>query len=299
MHLDFLQIILFQLFWLCEIQFFQNTNIFTDLFHCNTQQFFHIRTDIICLICFGIHHQKNIIYIHWQLLKQFVPIQDLRILFLKISPVLLYNKANEKGSNTEHNCTYKKNRAKLQTVHTGIDDILLNKSQKYPILNIWFFIDQIIILSIQIYQHRIGMSFFKLLRKRKDMFFRYIRMLSQNAKEIIRISPWLKRMIHYNTAIRMNHIALCISIKCRNIQNIHDISIFISYGNGIIFKSLIVSRSHRTGKNKQLSLPRNCRICYDILALLNLVCKIFLYSKAACFAGHHFIAAVICKKIEF
>ena len=39
----------------------------------------------------------------------------------------------------------------------------LYKSQKYPILHIRFFIDQIIVPSIQVYHHRIGMSFFKLL----------------------------------------------------------------------------------------------------------------------------------------
>ena len=47
-------------------------------------------------------------------------------------------------------------------------------------------------------------------------------MLSENAKEIICISPFLKRMIHDNTTIRMNNIALCISMKSRNIQYIYN-----------------------------------------------------------------------------
>ena len=160
------------------MEFSQNTNILADLFCSNTQQLFHIRADVICLICFCIQHQENVIHIHWQLLKQLIPVQDLRILFLKIYPALLNNKADKKGSNAEYDCADKEKRTKLQAVHTGIDNISLYKSKKYPVLNIRFFIDQIIVTSIQIYQHRICMSLLKLLWKFKNLFFGHIRMLS-------------------------------------------------------------------------------------------------------------------------
>ena len=51
MNLDFFQIILLRIFNILRIQFSQNTNIFTDLFYFNSQQFFHIGTDVICFIC--------------------------------------------------------------------------------------------------------------------------------------------------------------------------------------------------------------------------------------------------------
>ena len=63
MNLDFFQMIFLRIFRFLQKQSFQNTNVFADLFYCNTQQLFHIRTDVICLICFCIH-QENIIHIH-------------------------------------------------------------------------------------------------------------------------------------------------------------------------------------------------------------------------------------------
>ena len=52
--LDSLQIILLQILRIPWMQFSQNINILPDLLYRKSQQFFHIRADIICLICFGI-----------------------------------------------------------------------------------------------------------------------------------------------------------------------------------------------------------------------------------------------------
>ena len=101
-------------------------------------------------------------------------------------------------------------------------------------------------------------------------------MLSENAKEIICISPFLKRMIHDNTAIRMNNIALCISMKSRNIQYIYNVRIFIGNRDRIVSKSLLVSMSPGTGKNKHLGFSWNYCIRYDIIPVLDLIFKIFL-----------------------
>ena len=164
-------------------------NILADLFYCNTQQFFRIRADVIRLICLGIQHQENVIHIHGKLLKQLITVPDLHILSSEIFPVFLDNKTDKKGSNAKYNSSNKKHRSKLQIVHTGIDNISLDKSQKHPVLNIRFFIDQIIISSIQIQQHRISTSRFKLLQKDIDLFFRHIRMPTQKTEEIIHVPP--------------------------------------------------------------------------------------------------------------
>ena len=78
-----------------------------DLFYCNAQQFFCIRTDVIRLVGFCIQHQKNIIHIHGKLLKQFVTIQNLRILFPEVCSAFLNNQTDKKCSNTEYNRTDK------------------------------------------------------------------------------------------------------------------------------------------------------------------------------------------------
>ena len=137
----------------------------------------------------GIQHQENVIHIHGKLLKQLITVPDLHILSSEIFPVFLDNKTDKKGSNAKYNSSNKKHRGKLQIVHTGIDNISLDKSQKHPVLNIRFFIDQIIISSIQIQQHRISTSRFKLLQKDIDLFFRHIRMPTQKTEEIIHVPP--------------------------------------------------------------------------------------------------------------
>ena len=63
-NLDFFQIIFLWISLFCRMQFTQNTNIFTNLFHRNAKQVFHIRTNIICMVCFCIQHQENVIHIH-------------------------------------------------------------------------------------------------------------------------------------------------------------------------------------------------------------------------------------------
>ena len=62
--LDSLQIIFLRILRIPWMQFSQNINILPDLFYRKSHQFFHIRADIICLICFGVQHQENIIHIH-------------------------------------------------------------------------------------------------------------------------------------------------------------------------------------------------------------------------------------------
>ena len=64
MNLDFFQIIFLRIFMFRRMQFSQNTNISTNLFYRNTQQIFRIWADVICLICFCIQHQKDIIHVH-------------------------------------------------------------------------------------------------------------------------------------------------------------------------------------------------------------------------------------------
>ena len=171
------------------MQFSQNTDILLDLLYGNAQQSFHIRAYIISLIRFRIQHQKHIIHIHRQLLKQLIPVQDLRILPLQASPVFLKDQSDQKGSDTAHNCTHKEHRTKLQIVHAGIDDIGPDQAQKYPVLKLRFFINQIVIPAVQIYEHRVGTSLFPLLREVKDLCFRHIGMLSQDTKEIIHLPP--------------------------------------------------------------------------------------------------------------
>ena len=276
MNLDLLQIIFLRVFGILGIQFPKDTNILPDLFNRNAQQLFRIRADIICLIGFGIQHQENVIHVHWKLLEQFITVQNLRILFPEVRSAFLNNKTDKECGNAEYNHTDKEYRTTLQTVHTGIDDICLDKSQKYPVLDIRFFIDQIIVSSIQIQQHRVGTSCFKLLWKFIDLFFRHIRMLSQNTEKIIHIPPCFRRMIDHNTAIRMNNKTLGISIESRNIQYIYDIRVFISNGYGIIFKSLISSVSLRSGKNKQLRFSGNWCIRNNIISLPDLLFNIFL-----------------------
>ena len=105
-------------------------------------------------------------------------------------------------------------------------------------------------------------------------------------------------MIDHNTAIRMNHITLCVSVKGRNIQYTYDIRVFICNGNGIIFKALIASMRLRAGKNKQLGFSGNYCICYDILSLPDLILQIFLHAKIPGFPCYHLIVAVSRKKIE-
>ena len=186
---DILQIILLRIFRIPGMQFSQNTDILLDLLYGNAQQSFHIRAYIIGLIRFRIQHQGHIIHIHRQLLKQLIPVQDLRILSLQASPAFLNDQSDQEGSDTAHDRSHKEHRTKLQIVHAGIDDIGPDQTQKYPVLKLRFFINQIVIHSIQIYKHRIGTSHFPLLHKVKDLLFGYIRMLSQKAKEIINCSP--------------------------------------------------------------------------------------------------------------
>ena len=162
-YLDLFQIILLWIFTIFGMQFSQDANILLDLFYCNAQQFFHIGTYIICLICFCIQHQKNVIYTHGQLLKQLIPIEDLNIPSFQAYPVLLEDQFNNKDSKTEHYGSSKEHSPKLQGIHAGIDYISLDKSQKYPVLAFRASINQIVITSIQIYQHRICTSLFKFL----------------------------------------------------------------------------------------------------------------------------------------
>ena len=105
-------------------------------------------------------------------------------------------------------------------------------------------------------------------------------------------------MVDHNTAIRMNHIALRMSVKSRNIQHIYNIRVFICNGNGIIFKSLIASMRLRASKNKHLVFSGNYCIRYDILPLQDLILQIFLHSKIPGFPCYHLIVAVSRKKIE-
>ena len=81
-------------------------------------------------------------------------------------------------------------------------------------------------------------------------------------------------MIDHNTAIRMNNKTLGISVERRNVQYLYDISVFISNGNRIIFKSLITSMNIWSGKNKQLGFSGNCCIRYDIISLPDLLFNI-------------------------
>ena len=64
MDLDFLQIIFLWSSLFCHMQFSYNPDIFTNLFYRYSQQFFHIRTNVICMVCFCIQHQENVIHIH-------------------------------------------------------------------------------------------------------------------------------------------------------------------------------------------------------------------------------------------
>ena len=64
MNLNFLQIIFLRILLFLWMQFPQDANIFTNLFYRNTQQLFRIWADVICLICFCIQHQKDVIHVH-------------------------------------------------------------------------------------------------------------------------------------------------------------------------------------------------------------------------------------------
>ena len=186
---DILQIILIRIFRIPGMQLSQNADILLDLLYGNAQQSFHIRAYIIGLIRVCIQHQKHVIHIHRQLLKQLIPVQDLHILSLQASPVFLKDQSDQKGSDTAHDCPHKEHRTKLQIVHAGIDDIGPDQTQKYPVLKLRFFINQIVIPAIQIYEHRIGTFLFPLLRKVQDLCFRHIGMLSQDTQKIIHVPP--------------------------------------------------------------------------------------------------------------
>ena len=62
----------------------------------------------------------------------------------------------------------------------------------------------------------------------------------------------------------------------RDIQYIYNVRIFIGNRDRIVSKSLIVSMSPGTGKNKHLGFSGNYCIRYDIIPVLDLIFKIFL-----------------------
>ena len=174
------------------------------------------------------------------------------------------------------------------------DDICLDKSQKYPVLNIRFFIDQIIVSSIQIQQHRVGTSCFKLLQKSSLTSFSDISECSLRTPKNYTHSPMFQkndRPQHGHSDEQQNsghfHRKQKYPVHLRY-QSFHiqkqwlgaitsfpagyPLHLLPSYsflirqkiefrhkaaGYGIIFKSLISSVSLRGGKNKQLRFSGN------------------------------------------
>ena len=186
MNLDSLQIIFPRIL---RMQFSQDANIPADFRFRNAQQPFGIRADVICLVCFCIQHQENIVHIQRQLLEQLVPVQDFRVLLSQVQFASLNNQVGSKCGNPEHDSANQEDSVELQGVHADIDDVRLDKSQKNPVLDIRFFIDQIIIFSIQVCHQGTGLTSFKPCRKRKNLILGQIGMRSQNAKEIVCIFP--------------------------------------------------------------------------------------------------------------
>ena len=129
------QIILRAIPGLLRMQFCQDMNILLKLFYRNAQQLVYIRTDIVCLICLCIQHEKDIIHIHRELFEKFIPIQDFCILFLQTYTALFEDKSNDKQRNAKHHCPHKEHSTKLQGIHTGIDDIRRDQPQQCPVLD--------------------------------------------------------------------------------------------------------------------------------------------------------------------
>jgi len=105
-------------------------------------------------------------------------------------------------------------------------------------------------------------------------------------------------MVNHNAPIRVDNIALCISVEGSNIQRIHNIPVFIGNGNCIIFKSLVASLRLRAGKKKHLGASGEGGIHNHIRSLLNAVLQTVPQSEVAGFPAYHLIIPVGGQKIK-
>ena len=277
----------------------QRTDIFAHTLLRQTQQPFHVRADIICLVGFCIQHQENIVHVLGQLPKQFFPVQNFGILAAQLDMASVNNQQNDHERETACNARYNLYRAQPKLIHIGIDDIHGDKPHQDPSLDACAFVHQIVSCAAQRYLTVSAGTFFKIIGKVLYMRLGKVGILTQYRKQVIDGFLALCDIFNHDLPVRIDDIGAGSSAEGRIVHGFHHNVIVAADGNRIVGKAAVDTLCFGADKHQHRVLSGQDRIHHNVVPIGKLLVEVALQTKIARFPAGCHVVAVVRKKVEF
>ena len=282
-----------------RVQQRQGIDIFAHTLPRQTQQPFHVRADIICLVGLCIQHQENVVHVLGQLLEQLVPAQNLVILAAQLDVTPARNQQNDQHGNRQNNAGYNLHRAQPKLIHTGIDDIHGDKPYQDPVLDAGAFVHQIVSCAAQRYLTVSADTFCKVIGKVLHLRLGKVGIIAQYRNKVIDGFLSLCDIFNHNLPIRVDNIAAGSSAKRRIVHGFHHNAVVAADGNGIVGKAAVNTLGFGADKHQHRVLPRQNRVHHNVVLVGKLLVEVALQTKITRFAAGCYVVTVVRKKVDF
>ena len=282
-----------------RVQRGQRIDVFTHALLRQTQQAFHVRANIICLVGFCIQHQKDVVHVLGQLPEQLFAVQDFGILTAQLDAAPVNNQQNGHERKAACNAHDILDRSLPKLIHTGIDDIHGDKFYQDPVLDACTFVRQIVSCAAQRYLIVSAGAFCKIVGKALHLRLGEVGMLAQHCKQVIDVLLALRDLFDHDLSIWVDGIDVGSSAERRIAHGFHHIVVVTTDGNGIVGKSAVDALCFGADKHQRRLLPGQGCVHHNVVLIGKHLVKVALQTKIARFPARRHIVAVIRKKVKF
>ena len=282
-----------------RVQRGQRINIVAHALLRQTQQPFHIRTDIICLVGFGIQHQENIVHVLGQLPEQLLAVQNFGIFAPQLAAASAHNQQNDHERKTACNAHNNLYRAQPKLIHAGINDIHGDKPRQDPVLDACAFVHQIVFCAAQRYLTVSADTVCKVIGKVLHLRLGKAGILAQHRKQVINGLLALCDIFNHDLPVRVDDIGAGRSAERRIVHVFHHNIIVSADGNGIVGKAAVDALCCGADKHQHRVLPGQDRVHHHVFLSDKLLVEVALQTKIALFPAGCYVVAVVRKKVEF
>ena len=282
-----------------RVQRGQRIDVFTHALLRQSQQAFHVRANIICLVGICIQHQKDVVHVLGQLPEQLFAVQDFGILTAQLDAAPVNNQQNGHERKTACNAHDYLYRSLPKLIHTGIDDIHGDKFHQDPVLDAGTFVRQIVSCAAQRYLIVSAGTFCKIIGEVLHLRLAEVGMFAQHCKQVIDVLLALCDILNHDLPVRVDDISAGSSAERRIAHGFHHIVVVATDGNGIVGKTAVDALCFGADKHQCRLLPGQGRVHHNVVLIGKLFVEVALQTKIARFPVGRHVVAVISKKVEF
>ena len=235
----------------------------------NAHQPLDVRADVIDREAVGVEHDEDVVDVAGKGGEQVLTVEQLGVALPEARAVAQPQEVDQHDAQHRRQRGDHGERARLQTVHAGVDHAGGHRAQHDPVLKAGGLVDEIVAFAVQGEGGHAGVAAEEGRLQLRDLSIRHVRAVAQRAQEVVDVPQRAAGVVHQHAPVREDDVAAGEAVERGNLQRADQIAVVEADGDGFIVKALEGALRGGHHEDHDLRLARNDRGDHRVAPLQN------------------------------